>query len=32
LRLDPLSLAERVPSTLEEALLYGSLPGLATAW
>ncbi len=29
LRLDPLSLAERVPSTLEEALLYGSLPGIA---
>jgi predicted AAA+ superfamily ATPase len=31
LRLDPLSLAERVPATLEEALLYGSLPGLALA-
>jgi predicted AAA+ superfamily ATPase len=29
LRLDPLSLAERLPKTLEEALLYGSLPGLA---
>jgi predicted AAA+ superfamily ATPase len=29
LRLDPLSLAERVPGTLEEALLYGSLPGIA---
>jgi len=31
LRLDPLSLAERVPATLEEALLYGSLPGIALA-
>jgi predicted AAA+ superfamily ATPase len=31
LRLDPLSLAERVPTTLEEALLYGSLPGIALA-
>jgi predicted AAA+ superfamily ATPase len=31
LRLDPLSLAERVPPTLEEALLYGSLPGMALA-
>ena len=31
LRLDPLSLAERVPPKLEEALLYGSLPGLALA-
>jgi len=29
LRLDPLSLAERVPPTLEEALVYGSLPGIA---
>ena len=28
LRLDPLSLAERVPPTLEEALLFGSLPGI----
>jgi len=31
LRLDPLSLAERIPATLEEALLYGSLPGIALA-
>ena len=31
MRLDPLSLAERVPATLEEALLYGSLPGTALA-
>lgn len=31
LRLDPLSLAERVPTTLEEALVYGSLPGIALA-
>ena len=31
IRLDPLSLAERVPATLEEALLYGSLPGIALA-
>jgi uncharacterized protein len=31
LRLDPLSLAERVPATLEQALLYGSLPGIALA-
>jgi predicted AAA+ superfamily ATPase len=31
LRLDPLSLVERVPPTLEEALLYGSLPGMALA-
>jgi predicted AAA+ superfamily ATPase len=31
LRLDPLSLAERVPPTLEEALLYGSLPGIVLA-
>jgi predicted AAA+ superfamily ATPase len=31
LRLDPLSLAERIPGTLEEALLYGSLPGIALA-
>ncbi len=31
LRLDPLSLAERLPATLEEALLYGSLPGIALA-
>ena len=29
MRLDPLSLAERVPPALEEALLDGSLPGLA---
>ena len=29
LRLDPLSLAERVPDTLEDALLDGSLPGIA---
>jgi predicted AAA+ superfamily ATPase len=28
LRLDPLSLAERVPKALEQALLYGSLPGI----
>jgi predicted AAA+ superfamily ATPase len=28
LRLDPLSLAERVPPTIEEALVYGSLPGI----
>jgi predicted AAA+ superfamily ATPase len=31
LRLDPLSLAERVPPSLEEALVYGSLPGIALA-
>ena len=31
LRLDPLSLAERVPPTLEEALVYGSLPSIALA-
>jgi predicted AAA+ superfamily ATPase len=31
LRLDPLSLAERVPPALEEALVYGSLPGIALA-
>ena len=31
LRLDPLSLVERVPPTLEEALLYGSLPSIALA-
>ncbi len=31
LRLDPLSLAERVPPRLEEALLYGSLPGIVLA-
>jgi len=31
LRLDPLSLAERVPPTIEEALVYGSLPGIALA-
>ena len=31
LRLDPLSLAERIPPTLEQALLYGSLPGIALA-
>jgi len=29
LRLDPLSLAERIPPTLEEVLLDGSLPGIA---
>jgi predicted AAA+ superfamily ATPase len=28
LRLDPLSLAERTPDRIEEALLYGSLPGI----
>jgi uncharacterized protein len=28
LRLDPLSLAERLPPSLEEALLYGGLPGI----
>ena len=28
MRLDPLSLAERVPPTIEEALVYGSLPGI----
>ena len=31
LRLDPLSLGERVPPSLEEALVYGSLPGIALA-
>ena len=31
LRLDPLSLAERRPPTLEEALVYGSLPGIVLA-
>lgn len=31
MRLDPLSLAERVPPSLEEALVYGSLPGIALA-
>lgn len=31
LRLDPLSLAERLPARLQEALLYGSLPGIALA-
>ena len=31
LRLDPLSLAERVPARLEDALVYGSLPGIALA-
>ena len=31
LRLDPLSLSERVPPTIEEALVYGSLPGIALA-
>ena len=31
LRLDPLSLAERAPPRLEEALVYGSLPGIALA-
>ena len=31
LRLDSLSLAERIPPTLEEALVYGSLPGIALA-
>lgn len=30
LRLDPLSLRERKPSNLEEALLYGSLPGIVS--
>jgi len=29
LRLDPLSLAERVPSAAQDALVYGSLPGIA---
>lgn len=29
MRLDPLSLAERIPPKLEESLLYGSLPGIA---
>jgi predicted AAA+ superfamily ATPase len=29
LRLDPLSLAERAPPTLEQALLYGRPPGIA---
>ena len=29
LRLDPLSLAERVPSAVQDALVYGSLPGIA---
>ncbi len=29
LRLDPLSLAERVPSSIEDALVYGSLPAIA---
>jgi len=29
MRLDPLSLAERVPASLEEALVFGSLPGIA---
>ena len=31
LRLDPLSIAERVPPRIEEALLYGSLPGIVLA-
>lgn len=31
LRLDPLSLAERIPPTLEDALVYGSLPAIALA-
>jgi predicted AAA+ superfamily ATPase len=31
LRLDPLSIAERCPSDLEEALVYGSLPAIALA-
>jgi predicted AAA+ superfamily ATPase len=31
LRLDPLTLAERVPSTLEEGLLMGALPGIVSA-
>ncbi len=31
LRLDPFSLAEHVPPTLEEALVYGSLPGIVLA-
>lgn len=30
LRLDPLTLAERTPPTLEEALLTGSLPGIVS--
>ena len=29
LRLDPLSLAERVPPSVEESVIYGSLPGIA---
>jgi uncharacterized protein len=29
LRLDPFSLAERLPASLEEALVFGSLPGIA---
>lgn len=29
LRLDPLSLSERIPPTLEEVLVHGSLPGIA---
>jgi predicted AAA+ superfamily ATPase len=29
LRLDPFSLAERVPRALQDALVYGSLPGIA---
>ena len=28
LRLDPLSLAERVPPSVEESVIYGSLPGI----
>lgn len=31
LRLDPFSLAERVPPSLEHALVFGSLPGIALA-
>jgi predicted AAA+ superfamily ATPase len=31
LRLDPLSLSERMPPSVEEALVYGSLPGIALA-
>ena len=31
MRLDPLSLAERTPPSLEQALVYGSLPGIVLA-
>ena len=31
LRLDPFSLTERVPASLEEAFAFGSLPGIALA-